>query len=219
MKKTVLFLAIISIFFAFGCSDKKTDSARKDASTNQRVVDMDNLSSFSDSEAVAASNPVVVVKTNKGSFDIELFEKEAPITVKNFLDYVDAKFYDGTIFHRVISNFMIQGGGFTKGMAEKSPRGPIKNEADNGLKNVRGTIAMARTNVVDSATAQFFINVVDSPFLDHGARDFGYAVFGRVTSGMDVVDTIRNSKTHTVGFHNDVPVQDIVIQSIRRVDK
>jgi peptidyl-prolyl cis-trans isomerase A (cyclophilin A) len=209
MKKTVLFLMVFSILLAFACLDKKTD--KKDVQIPKRVVDMDSLSS--------PSNPEVVVKTNKGDFYIELYEKEAPITVQNFLNYVDGKFYDKTIFHRVISNFMIQGGGFTKDMNQKPAAAPIKNEADNGLRNVRGTIAMARTNIVDSATSQFFINVQDNPVLDHGARDYGYAVFGKVTTGMDVVYTIRGVKTGSVAGHQDVPVQPVVIESINRVDK
>src|SRR3972149_3391924 len=138
-----------------------------------------------------AGSPMVVMKTSMGTIKIELDEAKAPVTVKNFLAYVDEGFYDGTIFHRVIDGFMVQGGGFTADMTQKPTKPAIKNEAGNGLKNLRGTIVMARTSVVDSATAQFFINVVDNAFLDH--RDetpggFGYAVFGRVVEGMDVVD-------------------------------
>jgi len=160
--------------------------------------------------------------TTMGDFVVELNEKKAPITVKNFLTYVNSKFYDGTIFHRVILNFMIQGGGFTEEMNPypKQPRAPIKNEASNGLKNLRGTIAMARTNDPDSATSQFFINVVDNPFLDRNPRSAGYAVFGKVVKGMDVVDKIRNTRVRNLGgAFTNAPVKKMVIQSIRVVDQ
>ncbi len=168
----------------------------------------------------AAENPRVLMKTSKGDIVIELFADKAPITVKNFLSYVDNKFYDGTIFHRVIKGFMIQGGGLTAEFVTKSTKPPIKNEAGNGLKNLRGTIAMARTSEVDSATCQFFINHVDNPFLDH--RDntpegFGYAVFGRVISGMETVDAIANSPTMTYRGYRDVPRETITIISISRI--
>lgn len=156
---------------------------------------------------------MVVLKTSLGEITIALDAEKAPVSVKNFLDYVDAQFYDGTIFHRVIKGFMIQGGGFSTDMQQKSTNPPIKNEADNGLKNLRGTIAMARTNNKDSATAQFFINSVDNAFLDHGSRDFGYAVFGQVVQGMDVVERIEQVRT---GWQ-DVPAEQVVIHSIRRV--
>jgi cyclophilin family peptidyl-prolyl cis-trans isomerase len=160
--------------------------------------------------------PVVSLHTSKGIIKIELYPDRAPITVSNFLHYVNEGFYDGLIFHRVIKGFMVQGGGFTPDMKEKTPlKKPIKNEAGNGLKNMKGTISMARTMGVDSATAQFFINVVDNSFLDHRdetPRGFGYAVFGKVTKGMDVVDKIVASPTHTAGMHSDVPIEPIVIQ-------
>ncbi|MEO5362788.1 MAG: peptidylprolyl isomerase [Magnetococcus sp. DMHC-8] len=156
---------------------------------------------------------MVVLTTSLGDITIELDADKAPVTVKNFLDYVDAQFYDGTIFHRVIPGFMVQGGGFTPDMQQKSTRPPIRNEADNGLKNVRGSIVMARTSVKDSATAQFFINLVDNGFLDHGSRDFGYAVFGRVVQGMEVVDRIATVKTGRA----DLPVEPIIMQTVRRV--
>jgi len=146
----------------------------------------------------AAKNPRVVFETTQGNVVVELDAHKAPISTQNMLDYVKAGFYDGTVFHRVIPGFMIQGGGFTADLKQKDTRAPIKNEAANGLKNARGTIAMARTGVVDSATSQFFINVVDNTMLDHTSDDprgFGYAVFGKVVSGMDVVDAIRNVKT------------------------
>lgn len=165
-------------------------------------------------------NPKVVLQTSLGAIQLELFSAKAPLTVKNFLQYVDARFYDNTIFHRVIPGFMIQGGGFTAGMKQKQTRPPVKNEAGNGLSNKRGTIAMARTQVVDSATSQFFINVVDNGFLDHcdeSVNGYGYCVFGRVIAGMDVVDKIAKVATHTVGMFGDVPVRDVVILSARRV--
>ncbi|MGE5444301.1 MAG: peptidylprolyl isomerase [Ignavibacteriales bacterium] len=162
-------------------------------------------------------NPVVIMSTSMGDIKIELYPDKAPETVKNFLSYVNDKFYDGTIFHRVIPGFMIQGGGFTPDMKQKPTKAPIKNEADNGLKNDTGTIAMARTSVVDSATSQFFINLVDNDFLNHGDRDFGYAVFGKVVEGMDVVRKIAGVKTTNRGPFQDVPVEPVVIKSVRVV--
>jgi cyclophilin family peptidyl-prolyl cis-trans isomerase len=153
-----------------------------------------------------------VFETSLGNFEVELFEKEAPISAKNFQDYVDDGFFDGVIFHRVIPGFMIQGGGFEPGMKQKKVKAPIKNEATNGLKNKRGTLSMARTNVVDSATAQFFVNLVDNEFLDHaGASNYGYAVFGQVTSGMDVIDKIAKVATTNRAGHQNVPAADVVI--------
>jgi len=159
---------------------------------------------------------MVVLSTSHGDITVELYEDEAPVTVENFLQYVDDGFFDGTIFHRVIPDFMIQGGGFEVDMSQKPTRAAIKNEADNGRKNERGTLAMARTQDINSATAQFFINVADNAFLDHGARDFGYAVFGRVTDGMDVVDQIASAKRGNKGGHTDVPVEPILITSAKR---
>ncbi|WP_018992186.1 peptidylprolyl isomerase [Aromatoleum toluclasticum] len=157
----------------------------------------------------------VKLHTNHGTITLELDADKAPETVKNFLDYVSAGHYDNTIFHRVIKNFMIQGGGFEPGMTQKPTRAEIKNEADNGLKNLVGTIAMARTQAPHSATAQFFINVVDNDFLNYRAPDiqgWGYCVFGRVTEGMDVVNSIRAVRTGSSGFHQDVPVEDVIIE-------
>lgn len=174
----------------------------------------------SEPAAAKTKNPQVIMKTSMGAVRLELFPDKAPLTVKNFLKYVDAKFYDGTIFHRVIADFMIQGGGFAKGMKEKKTNPPVKNEAGNGLSNRRGTVAMARTQVVDSATAQFFLNVVDNLFLDHQGKTpdrFGYCVFGKVVAGMDVVDKIRGVSTRTVGYFENVPVKDVTIVSLRRV--
>ncbi|MCW8844952.1 MAG: peptidylprolyl isomerase [Gammaproteobacteria bacterium] len=156
--------------------------------------------------------------TNLGDFDVELFQDKAPITVENFLSYVDEEFFDGTIFHRVIPGFMVQGGGFTADMDQKKTHAQIKNEADNGLGNERGTLAMARTSDINSATAQFFINLTDNTFLNHSSRDFGYAVFGKVTSGMDVVDKMAAQATGTKRGHSDVPLDDIVVKSVRRIE-
>jgi peptidyl-prolyl cis-trans isomerase A (cyclophilin A) len=168
--------------------------------------------------AALAANPKVVIKTSKGDIEVELFEDKSPITVKNFLSYVDKGYYKGTIFHRVINDFMIQGGGFDKNMSEKKSGAPIKNEATNGLKNETGTLAMARTNVIDSATAQFFINVVDNESLNHhNMQDgYGYAVFGKVTSGMPVVNMIKLVKVGTRGPHENVPTEPVVILDITK---
>lgn len=154
---------------------------------------------------------MITIKTNHGDIKVELFDEKAPITCENFRQYVTDGHFAGTIFHRVIPNFMIQGGGFEADMGQKPTRDPIKNEADNGESNKRGTLAMARTMVVDSATAQFFINLRDNDFLDHGTRDFGYAVFGRVADGMEVVDAIAGVKTGNRGGHQDVPTEAVEI--------
>jgi len=164
----------------------------------------------------------IVIDTNHGKITAELFQDKAPATVSNVLAYVDEKFYDDTIFHRVIDGFMIQGGGFTKSMNQKPTKAPVKNEADNGLSNTRGTLAMARTMVPDSATAQFFINLVDrNTFLDHTAKTpqgWGYCVFGKVVEGMDVVDVIAKVPTGFSGPHQNVPTEPVVIKSIRRAE-
>jgi len=161
------------------------------------------------------NNPKVVLETTKGNIEIELYQHEAPISTENFLAYVNEGYYDGLIFHRVIDGFMIQGGGFSKDMVQKETKAPIKNEATNGLKNEKYTLAMARTSVVNSATSQFFINVGDNDFLDHkgeNVRDYGYAVFGKVVSGMDVVETIKGVETTNKKGFDDVPVEAIIIQ-------
>ncbi len=168
---------------------------------------------------VAIAAPVkVLMETSAGNIELELYQDKAPKTVENFLKYVNSGFYNGTIFHRVIKDFMIQGGGFTQDMNQKPTNAPIANEAYNGLKNDRGTIAMARTNDPHSATSQFFINHKDNSFLNYKAQTtagWGYAVFGKVTKGMDVVDKIANVKTGNKGFHQDVPVENIIIKSIK----
>jgi peptidyl-prolyl cis-trans isomerase A (cyclophilin A) len=159
---------------------------------------------------------MIVISTSLGDITVELFADKAPVTVKNFLAYVDAGFYDGTIFHRVIPDFMVQCGGFTPDMKQKTTQAPIKNEADNGLSNEPYTLAMARTSDINSATSQFFINLADNVFLDNGKRDFGYAVFGKVVKGAEVVDKIGEVKTGTTGGHRDVPVQAVTINSVRK---
>jgi len=179
-----------------------------------------NVGTAQEKESKKVNNPVVVMKTSMGDIKIELWPDKAPVTVKNFLGYVEDKFFDGTIFHRVMDNFMIQGGGFTPDMKQKRTKGQIKNEARADVKNSRGTIAMARTGEVDSATAQFFINVVDNDGLNHTdetAEGFGYCVFGKVVEGMDVVDKIRKVKTGSVGMHKNVPLEPVIIQSVRVV--
>ena len=163
---------------------------------------------------------MVKLHTNFGTITLDLDAKRAPDSVANFLDYVKSGFFDNTVFHRVIDNFMIQGGGFEPGMKQKTTKAPIKNEADNGLKNDAYTVAMARTSDPNSATAQFFINVADNAFLNHTAptpQGWGYAVFGRVVEGNDVVDRIRKVRTGTKGMHQDVPLDDVIIERAEEV--
>ncbi len=164
---------------------------------------------------------MIVLNTNHGAITLELDFEKAPISAANFLDYARSGFYDGTIFHRVIDNFMIQGGGFEPGLAQKDNGEAIKNEADNGLPNVVGSIAMARTSDPHSATSQFFINVNDNSFLNHSSptpQGWGYAVFGKVSDGMDVVNKIKTCKTGSMGGHQDVPLDDIIIESVDVID-
>ena len=165
-------------------------------------------------------NPIVLISTSQGDMKAELYKDKAPKTVENFLAYTNEKFYDGTIFHRVIPRFMLQGGGFTPDMKQKPTKAAIKNEAGNGLKNTVGTLAMARTSDVDSATAQFFINVKDNDFLDHKddtMQGFGYCVFGKVIDGMKVAQAIEGVETDTKGMYEDVPVKPVVIKSVKVV--
>lgn len=165
---------------------------------------------------------MIILHTNLGDIHIELDTENAPISSSNFQEYVESGFYDGTIFHRVIKNFMIQGGGFEAGMNQKATRDPIQNEADNGLSNLRGTLAMARTMEPHSATAQFFINVEDNTFLDHSSKSpegWGYAVFGKVVEGMDVVDKIKEVNTTLKSGHQDVPADDVIIESAELNDE
>lgn len=203
---SVVFFAILLIPSAFLMAGCKQEGSKQGETETKK------------SEA-EGGNPVVILSTSKGDIKIELFKDKAPISVENFLSYAGDGFYDGTIFHRVIPNFMVQGGGFTPDFSQKPTKPPIKNEAENGLKNERGTLAMARTQVVDSATSQFFINLVDNSFLDNGARDYGYAVFGKVIDGMDVVDQIAAVETGNNGMYGDVPKEEIVITSVKVVEQ
>ncbi len=205
--KTFALSTAVAAFAAFALAAAETAPATNAVQTTERE------------QPKMADTTTVVMETSLGNVEILLDAVNAPITVANFLSYVDEKFYDGTVFHRVIKNFMVQGGGFTADLAQKRTKAPIKNEANNGLKNLRGTIAMARTQVVDSATAQFFINTVDNASLDFkepSIRGFGYAVFGQVVAGMDVIDKISAVKTGSHGFMGDVPVEPVVIKTIRR---
>ena len=162
------------------------------------------------------ANSKAIIKTNHGDIEVELFNDKAPLSVENFVQYANDQHFAGTVFHRVIANFMIQGGGFDANQNQKDTRATIKNEADNGLKNERGTLAMARTSDVNSATSQFFINLKDNTFLDHSSRDFGYAVFAKVTNGMDVVDKIAAVPTGAKGqFSQDCPKSDVTIDSVQ----
>jgi peptidyl-prolyl cis-trans isomerase A (cyclophilin A) len=161
---------------------------------------------------------MILFETTLGDFKIEFFDKEAPISVANFQKYIEDGFFDGTIFHRIVPGFVIQGGGFTEDMTQKKTQPAIKNEADNGLKNSRGTLSMARTNDINSATSQFFVNLKDNGFLDHSRGNFGYAVFARVTEGMDVVDKIAAVETGRRKGFDDVPVEAVIMKSVRKVD-
>lgn len=209
-----LFLAFFTAFLAVGST---TETAWAAGNSKEKKTNAPQNAKQKEGAKKMNQNPVVVMETSMGAIEIELYADKAPETVKNFLQYVDDGFYAGTIFHRVIDGFMIQGGGFTEAMVQKPTRAPIKNEATNGLKNERGTIAMARTMVVDSATSQFFINVVDNPFLNHVDKNqYGYAVFGKVVSGMDVVDKIKTVPTTVRSGHENVPVTPVVIKSVKR---
>ncbi|MBN8541299.1 MAG: peptidyl-prolyl cis-trans isomerase [Deltaproteobacteria bacterium] len=208
-------MTIMTSAVSISAAQANTDAAvsKAETKTEKKAEKKDNA------KAGAKKMTTVVIETSLGNIEVELNAEKAPISTENFLKYVDKKHYDGTIFHRVISNFMIQGGGMTEKMDEKKSDAPIKNEAANGLKNDRGTLAMARTSVVDSATAQFFINVQDNDFLNHKApnpREFGYAVFGKVTAGMDVVDKIKAVPTGMTGGMQDVPKTPVVMKSVRR---
>jgi cyclophilin family peptidyl-prolyl cis-trans isomerase len=200
MLKNIFFiLTFTTVCLTAGC-DRKSEKTEKPVQKGEKTMTTQNK---------AATK--VRISTNKGDIVVELNKEKAPITCKNFLQYVEDKFYDGTIFHRVINGFMVQGGGMTADMRQKPPRPPIINESKNSLKNDRGTIAMARTSDPDSATSQFFINHANNDFLNYGVRDAGYAVFGKVVEGMDVVDAIAAVKTRP----GDVPVETITINSIR----
>jgi len=226
-----LFLAALLAFTApFAPAEETAGGEPAAAETADQAVENNDAAATELTEEAPApaaeaqpeegENPVVIIKTSKGDIKLKLFKDKAPISVENFLKYVDSGHYEGTIFHRVIGNFMIQGGGFTSDMQQKPTMAPIKNEAQNKLSNKRGTIAMARTGVIDSATSQFFINVVDNGGLDFRSADmqgFGYCVFGEVVEGMDVVDAIRSSPTGRSGPHGDVPLEPIEIIQVVRV--
>jgi peptidyl-prolyl cis-trans isomerase A (cyclophilin A) len=211
--KIVIALFLVPVFmFVLGCERNGSDKREVEQGRQSQEAKVENSAGTVSSKG---GNPMVIMSTSMGDIKIELYPDQAPATVENFLGYVKDGFYDGTIFHRVIPGFMIQGGGFTPDMNQKPTKEPIKNEADNGLKNDKGTIAMARTNVVDSATSQFFINDASNDFLNHGSKDFGYAVFGKVVGGMDVVDRIAVVKTGSVGMFQDLPKETIVIKSVK----
>lgn len=184
------------------------------------IVSLCFLAAGGSAYAQSKANSKLLISTSMGNIEIELYPDKAPETVKNFLEYVKAGYYDGLIFHRVIKGFMIQGGGFDGNMKEKPTNAPIKIESDNGLKNEKGSIAMARTNNPNSATSQFFINVADNPFLDYKAptiAGYGYAVFGKVIKGMDIVDKIAQVETGRKGFFDDVPLKTVTIKSIKEI--
>ena len=198
MKQFLIKLSVTAsiLFFFSACSADEKQSTAKTTTVND-------------------SENTVILLTNKGNIKLKLYPEKAPITVKNFLSYIDSGFYNNTIFHRIIPGFVIQGGGFSKEMDRKKTLPPIKNEADNGLKNLRGTLSMARTNIVNSATSQFFINLKDNDSLDHGSRDFGYAVFAEVIEGMEIVDKIASVQTTNSPMPN-IPVEQVVIESVKR---
>ncbi len=193
----------------YAAAEQKAEGSAKKSEKKDSKKDK---SAVKEVKKVNPNAVVVTMVTNKGTIKIELDKEKAPISVENFLGYVKSGHYSKTVFHRVIDKFMIQGGGFDEKMTQKSTKAPIKTEASNGLKNLRGTIAMARTNDVNSATAQFFINLVDNSFLDY-PNNGGYTVFGKVTEGMNVVDDIATTKTGSFGMHSDVPVKPVVIES------
>ncbi len=223
IKFFILLMPIVMVMWS--CESNQSRKAQEDKTEQLRSEQKEAEPKKIDQEGsdkkmgeTRGGNPMVIVSTSVGDIKIELYSDKAPETVKNFMTYVNDKFYDGTIFHRVIPGFMIQGGGFTPDMSQKQTKPPVKNEANNGLKNETGTIAMARTSVVDSATSQFFINLTDNDFLNHGSRDFGYAVFGKVVEGMDVVNKIAGVNTGSYGMHRDVPQEPVVVESIRVIE-
>ncbi|MGH7886165.1 MAG: peptidylprolyl isomerase [Thermodesulfobacteriota bacterium] len=218
MRNILILNLFIFLGFVISCNkpseEPKVDETESTELNNDKIKETETKTD----ELNKGDKIMVLISTNQGDIKLELDKEKAPVTVENFLSYVNEGFYDGTIFHRVIPNFMVQGGGFSEDMNQKPTKSPIKNEADNGLTNGRGTLAMARTNVVDSATSQFFINLVDNDFLNNGARDFGYAVFGKVSEGMDIVDKIAAVKTGTSGPFRDVPTEAVIINSVKVVE-
>ena len=215
-----LSLATLAMIFMSACSAENT-SAQSSIASPAAVTDTAAEVDTSDTSVITTESPSVVFETSAGNFTIKLNAEEAPLTVANFLQYVESGFYRGTIFHRVIGNFMIQGGGFTVDMTKKATRTPTINEADNGLKNTIGTIAMARTNAPHSATSQFFINVENNTSLDHRAknsRGWGYAVFGEVTEGLSVIEAIKTVPVAPRAGHQHMPLEAIIIQRIYLLD-
>ncbi len=208
-------IAVLGVMVTVGCGGGSPPPPAEEAAPPAPAEDE---AAAETTPAPRGTNPVVEIRTSLGTMKVELYPEKAPKTVENFLQYAREGFYDGTIFHRVIAGFMIQGGGFTPDMSEKSTRAPIENEASNGLKNVRGSIAMARTNDPHSASSQFFINTVDNPFLDFQSetvQGYGYAVFGQVVEGLETLDAIRKVATASSGGHDDVPKSAVVIESVR----
>ena len=218
--RNILTLTVAVCVFAVCSGQQEAPKASSDGATSQPApTSKPTTQEKGMTSSAPAGNPVVVVETSMGTFKAELFADKAPITVENFVKYVDSGFFDGLIFHRVIPDFMIQGGGFDPKMNQKETKAAIKNEARADVKNDRGTLAMARTSQVDSATAQFFVNLKDNDFLNHKdntARGFGYCVFGKVTDGMDVVDKIAKVRTATSGMNENVPVETVKIISIKK---
>lgn len=229
---TVVSCLVAGVAFVTGCASPRSQTPKNDEplgaqnSQSAQRGTPDSGQSWDENGPPTPPAPAafggsrVLIETSLGDITIQLNPDKAPISTKNFLRYVNEGHYDNTIFHRVIANFMIQGGGYTPSFTKKSTHPPIKNEAANGLKNKRGTVAMARTSVIDSATAQFFINVKDNPFLDHqGPKRYGYAVFGKVVSGMDVVDKIKTVPTGSKGpFSRDAPLNTVLIKKVRVLD-
>ncbi len=211
----VIMVILIVIFSMLVIENKSNTDLDTDHENTTDLTDNTEVSEKKENE-VETMNPIVIMETSKGNIEIELYQEKAPITVANFLEYVDSNFYSNLIFHRVISGFMIQGGGFDKNGVQKQTKSPIKLETNKGLSNLTGTIAMARTNVPDSATSQFFINTVDNSGLDYSTQDPGYAVFGKVISGMDVVYEIEKVDTSTKSGHENWPVEDVVILKVYR---
>lgn len=202
---SLLIVGMMLLFPACSKAEEKTVAEKKDPPAKSQIKEK------------GSDHPLVQIKTSAGEITVELSRKHAPVSVENFIKYAESGTYNGTIFHRVIPGFMIQGGGFDKGMNKRATQNPIRNEADNGLRNDTGTIAMARTSVVDSATNQFFINCKNNEFLNHRGKDprgYGYAVFGKVVKGMEVVRTIEKTPTGTRDAYRDVPLEDIIIESV-----
>ena len=211
----VIMVILIVIFSMLVIENKSNTDLDTDHENTTDLTDNTEVSEKKENE-VETMNPIVIMETSKGNIEIELYPEKAPITVANFLEYVDSNFYSNLIFHRVISGFMIQGGGFESNGSQKQTKNPIKLETNKGLSNLTGTIAMARTKVPDSATSQFFINTVDNLGLDYSTQDPGYAVFGKVISGMDVVYEIEKVETTTKSGHENWPVEDVVILKVYR---